>query len=88
MKMLTPPEVAKLLRITSDKVLGWIRSGELRSMNVAAKTGGRPRYRVAEEDLTAFLARRAVVPPPPVRRRRKPADYSSLIVRRFSGPKE
>jgi excisionase family DNA binding protein len=72
---LTPPEIAKRLRVNVDKVLTWIRSGELRAINVATRRGCRPRYRVAVVDLESFLRSRAVVPPQPVTRRRsKPAN--------------
>src|SRR5437660_5835359 len=40
---LTPPEVAKMWGITPEKVIAFIRSGELRAINVATRLGGRPR---------------------------------------------
>lgn len=62
---LTLPEVAKHLRVRPNKVLAWIRDGELRAYNVAARHGGlRPKYRVNPEDLAAFSQRRAVVASP------------------------
>lgn len=36
---LSPPEVADRLGINAGKVLAWIRSGELRATNVAARAG-------------------------------------------------
>ena len=39
---LTVPEVAKHLRVSPDKVLGWIRSGALRAYNVTAKKTADP----------------------------------------------
>lgn len=60
---LTPPEVARLLRVASGKVLGWIRRGELRAVNVGNK--GRPRFRVGRNCLDVFLAAREVRTPPP-----------------------
>lgn len=68
---LTPPEIAKLLRVSPEKVLGWIRGAELRAVNVG--NGTRPRYRVSREALDSFLQAREVRPPPPrrVRRRRQ-----------------
>ena len=73
---LTPPQYAKKLGISPDKVLAWIRSGELRAINVAAKPGGRPRWRISEAAIEAFEARRSATPPtkPVRRRRRNPAD--------------
>lgn len=57
---LTPPEVAAQLRVTPEKVIGWILAGELAGTNVAAKRNGiRPRYRIAAEDLADFLRRRS-----------------------------
>lgn len=41
---LTPPRVAKELGVSPDKVLGWIRCGELKTINVAADQRKRPRY--------------------------------------------
>lgn len=69
----TPPEVAKLLGIGPDKVLAWIRSGELRAVNVATTVKGRPRYVIDQEDLAAFLEARSVKPKPKVRTRRRRA---------------
>lgn len=67
---LTPPEIAKLLRVAPDKVHGWIRRAELRAINVG--NGNRPRYRVSQESLDAFLQAREVQPPPPRQERRRP----------------
>jgi excisionase family DNA binding protein len=59
---LTPPQVAQRLRVSPDKVLLWIREGELKAVNVVAKLGGRPRYRVDQRDLEDFERRRAATP--------------------------
>jgi len=69
----TPPEVARRLRVNAEKVLGWIRRGELRAVNVADRLGRRPRYRIALADLLAFEAARqgAVIKMPLARRRRQ-----------------
>jgi len=42
---LTPPQVAKRFAVDPAKVLCWIRGGELRAVDLATRTGGRPRYR-------------------------------------------
>jgi hypothetical protein len=58
---LTPGEIAKACRVGVNKVLSWIRSGELRALNLAANANGeRPRWRVPAEEWEAFQARRAV----------------------------
>jgi excisionase family DNA binding protein len=69
-RYLTPPMIAKQLRVSPEKVLNWIRKGDLRAINVS-DGNCRPRYRVAPEDLDEFLKRREVQPPPPIQRRRR-----------------
>lgn len=73
---LSPPEVATRFGVNSDKVLAWIRSGELRAIDVSSQPGiGRPRYRVDLCDLAAFESgRQVVVAPKTTRRRRKDPD--------------
>jgi len=71
-RMLTPPQVARRLAVKPGKVLGWIKSGELKAINVAQRPSGRPRWRIDPADLAAFEARRSAGPTPkPVRRRRR-----------------
>ena len=57
---LTPPELARLWGISPDKVLSWIRTGELRAINAAKSTNGRPRYLIDVKDVEEFENRRAV----------------------------
>ena len=73
---LTPPQVAKRLRVSPDKVLAWIRSSELRAVNVATRDSTRPRYRVTINDLKAFEERRSTSAgiSVPRRNRRPPTD--------------
>ena len=68
---LTTTEVARRLGVSADKIRYWITTRELRAINVALRRGGRPRWRIAVEDLAAFLAARTVTPEPVVKRRRK-----------------
>ncbi len=68
----TPPELARMLGIAPDKVLSWIRAGELRAVDLSENRGKRPRWRISRESLDEFLKRRAATPPPKPRRRRKP----------------
>ena len=76
---LTPPEVAKRLRIRPDKVLAWIRSGELTAIDVSESQGGRPRWRVSEADLQDFLKRRQSQPAPKQTRRRREKPRKSYF---------
>jgi hypothetical protein len=61
----TPPAIAKALGIKPERVVSMIRSGEIQAVNLASRGSRRPRFRVSEESLQAFLAGRAVVPPTP-----------------------
>lgn len=66
---LTSSELAKILRVSRDKVMGWIRRGQLTAINVSE--GARPRYRVSRESLEEFLKVREVQPPPSRTKRRQ-----------------
>ncbi|MBP7937822.1 MAG: helix-turn-helix domain-containing protein [Phycisphaerae bacterium] len=77
---LTPPEVARIFRVDAKKVISWIRSGELRAVNVATRIDGRPRYVIDREDIAAFELRRQVVPPAP-RRRRYRREYDHDVIK-------
>lgn len=68
---LTPPVVAERYGVDVKKIVGWIRRGELRAVNVATCTGGRPRYRISPADLAAFEVARSAGPQPRVVRRKK-----------------
>lgn len=57
----TPPQLARAWQISPDKVLGWIRSGELRAFDVSTRPGQRARYRIDLRDIEDFEARRSVV---------------------------
>jgi excisionase family DNA binding protein len=59
---LTPPQVARVLHVRPDKVLSWIRSGELDAVDVSERRGGRPRWRIWRNDLDIFLERRRAKP--------------------------
>lgn len=70
-----PRDLAKRYRVGMGKVLSWIRSGELRAINVAVSLLGRPRFVVLPESLAEFERRRDCSPKPKVeRRRRRPAS--------------
>ena len=67
----TPPQVAKRYGVDPSKIIGWIKRGELRAIDVSACPGGRPRFRISPADLALFEAARAAGPQPKVSRRRK-----------------
>ena len=68
---LTPPELARRYGVKPDKILAWIRSGELRAINLVERPGGRPRWKISEADLLIFEQRRAATGPAPRTRRRR-----------------
>jgi excisionase family DNA binding protein len=72
-RLLTTAEVAERLAVNQTKVQGWIKSGELRAMDLAQKKGSRrPRYKITPTALAEFEASRAVGPPMAVLKRRRP----------------
>ena len=70
-RYLSPPRVAERYGVDPSKVLGWIRRGELRAVNVAAHLGGRPRWRIDPADLATFEAARAAGTPSARQSRRR-----------------
>ena len=71
LRYLSPPKYAKQLGVNSEKVLGWIRRGVLRAINVADRVGGRPRWRISAEAIADFERRRSAVKPAKRRKQRK-----------------
>jgi len=73
----TPPQVAAMWGISVAKVVGWIRSGELRAIDASSNRKQRPRYLIDIEDLAEFEQRRSTIPRPKSvpRRRRQVDDY-------------
>ena len=62
---ITPPELARRWGVTSDKILAFIRSGDLRAINAASPgRTRRPRYLIDLADIEDFERRREAVPPP------------------------
>ncbi len=80
-KKVTVPRYAEECGVSPDKILAFIRSGELRAINFATKRGGRPRYLIDRDDIEAFEASRAVIPAPKATRRKRaaPADVIEFV---------
>jgi hypothetical protein len=92
-RALSPQDVAQRLAIKPEKVIAWIRSGDLRALNTAATTGPgrRPRYKISPADLAAFETARQTSPPaaphrsePPAGRRR--ANRRPSAAQQFISP--
>jgi transposase len=62
--------------VGEQTVLGWIRTGELKAINVSRRAGAKkPRWRITDAALAAFEALRTANPPPSKSlRRKRPAD--------------
>jgi chromosome segregation and condensation protein ScpB len=76
-RWLTVAEIAAERGISVDKVLQWLREGELVGVNVAQNANGKnPRWRVAPEALADFERRRSSAPPAKPSRRKQPASDS------------
>lgn len=70
----TPPTLAQHWGVAPEKIIAWIRRGELRAANITSDPHGRPRYIIRPEWVDEFLASRQPVPPTPrPKRRRKSA---------------
>lgn len=75
---LTPPQIAGLWGVSTEKVLVWITTGQLRAIDAASRRGERPRYLVDLKDLEAFERSRAVTPPTqPAPRRKRSAGVAT-----------
>lgn len=72
MQLLTVDEAAERLSITPRQVVALMKQGKLPWVNVSAKKStSKPRRRVAEYDVNAFIEARRVAPPPATTRRRR-----------------
>jgi excisionase family DNA binding protein len=69
-------DIAEQYGVGLHTVLAWVRSGDLRAINVGRRMGaGKPRWRITQEALEAFTQLRAATQPQPkAPRRRRPAD--------------
>ena len=76
---LTVPKIARRFGVSPNKIGGWIRSGELRAVNVAATVGGRPRWRISESELAAFESRRSNSAPVVKMRRKRQTDVTEFF---------
>ena len=71
--LLTAAEVAAQLRVEPDAISAGLATGELPATNVG-RGELRPRWRIAQSSLDAFLDRRASRPPAVATRRRRAAS--------------
>lgn len=71
----TVKQVCEHYGVTEHTVLAWIRSGDLKALNVAPANGRRPKWRITDKAIEDFERARSTYPPPRKheRRRRNPA---------------
>jgi hypothetical protein len=74
---ISPPALARQWGIDVQKVLHWVKTGELKAINIARDRSGRPRYAIDLADVQIFELSRQVEPPAPKVRRRR-ADSSVI----------
>jgi hypothetical protein len=58
----TPNELARVLRVSPDKIRNWIRTGQLGAVNTATAACGKPRWVVLPHHLAAFERSRQAGP--------------------------
>lgn len=82
MTFYNPAQVAEMWGISHDKVLEFIKTGELNAFNVASKNSRRPQFKISGAALTAFQERRSgrdparsLPPPAPRRSSRKSSSH-------------
>jgi excisionase family DNA binding protein len=72
-----PPALAKQLGVAREKIIEFIRRGELRAINLSE--GVRPRWRISEDDWQTFLAAKSNQRPVKKTTRRKTSGSGSVI---------
>lgn len=67
-------DLCERFAVGEHTILGWIKRGELKAIDVSRKQGGRPKWRIKEEALVAFEQQRTPMPMLPQKRRRKQSN--------------
>ncbi len=78
-RAISPAQFAAKFAIGVHKTLALIASGELAAINVAAKIGGRPQWRITAEALAEFERRRSAQPKPVTAGRRRKKQVAGVI---------
>jgi excisionase family DNA binding protein len=75
-RALSVKEICERYGVGEHTVLGWIRSGELRAVNVGRRPGSKkPRWRITAESLALFEITRTSSEPPQTRKGRAKATH-------------
>lgn len=59
---ITPKAYAQQLGVSENKVLAWIRTGQLKALNVASSVRNRPRWKITAEARREFEDSRTAKP--------------------------
>lgn len=70
-RIFRPKDIAERFNVSVETVLTWIRTGELRASNIAARQAHRPRWVILESAVDDFIELREYRPIPTTSRRRK-----------------
>lgn len=75
-------ERAESIGVDQQKVLTWIHLGYLRAVDVSQSPGGRPRWRISDDDWAEFLASRSTqaAPPPPTEKPKRRRRTDSNVI--------
>ena len=60
-RKLTVPQLSRQWGVSQNKILEFVRRGELRAVNLASHSSTRPRYAIDIDDIAAFERARQVV---------------------------
>ncbi len=72
---LTVREVARLYRVSPDKIRALVKAGRLGAINTSGAECGKPRFVILPRHLEDFERQRSAGPPPrPARRRRRTTE--------------
>lgn len=74
MRYMTPPQIADHLGCKPETVISWIKSGELKAINLARLGSMKSRFRVSPQALADFELARSVIPREPTVYRRPQQD--------------
>lgn len=75
-----PSQIARRYQVCEETVIGWIRRGELRALNLAKSQVAKPRFLVTYEALMEFEQKKLVpTPAPKTPRRRRPKQVKDFF---------
>jgi excisionase family DNA binding protein len=76
---MTVREAARYLRVSPEKIRGWIRAGRLGAINTAEARCGKARFVILPDHLDRFIKSRQAGPPPKPARRKKRAYQTDFF---------